>query len=334
MGFNQDSTLINSIKHFTQHRIPEPFTHHKYLFVCTNDAVPPSFFMFNKKNVASICKGRTVDIQFFKPHPLLQEWIQCIMIVNYQIHNHHANEVCTYPPTPQPSLFFYIGDKIKVRKWGSDNFEEQPNSVIVGQQLNSVSIDINRHHRAVRVGFHPGGLYRLIGVPMHELIDGHYDAEEVFGKQMKTVNEKLHLAHHNLEIKNIIEMFLLSQLDRMKPLLPFDMAMLELFKENPSTSIEQIASLACLSVRQFERVSRQRIGLPPKLFARIIRFSKAYRMREEYTKLSWTDIAHRCGYFDQMHFIRDFKAFAGTTPKQVEKMLEEQPVKMQIGLRL
>lgn len=275
-----------------------------------------------------------MNIQFFTPHPLLQEWIQCIMIVHYQINHAHPSDVCSYPPTPQPSLFFYIGDKIKVRKYGTDAFEEQPCSVVVGQQLNSVSIDLRRNHRAVRVGFHPGGLFRLMGVPMHEMIDDHYDAEDVFGKSMKEVNEQLHEAESNLDIKNIIERFLLDQLYRMKPILPFDLAMLELFKHTHPTSIEQVASLACLSVRQFERVSRQRIGLSPKLFARIVRFSKAYRMREENASLSWTDIAHRCGYFDQMHFIRDFKIFTGTTPKQAEKMLEEQPVKMQMGLQL
>jgi AraC-like DNA-binding protein len=256
------------------------------------------------------------------------------MIVNYHIDVPASSEACSYPPTPQPSLFFYIGDKISVKKSGSSVFEEQPCSVVVGQQLNKVSIDIKRNHLAVRVGFHPGGLFRLMGVPMHEFIDEHYNAEDVFGKSMVAVNEQLHEARDYFEIKNIIESFLLDQLHRVKPLLPFDEAMLELFNPYRSAPIEHIASLACLSVRQFERVSRQRVGLPPKLFARIVRFSKAYRMREESAHLSWTDIAHHCGYFDQMHFIRDFKTFTGITPKQAEKMLQEQPAKMQVGLRL
>lgn len=252
------------------------------------------------------------------------------MIVNYQFNSNTS--VCTYPPTPQPSLFFYIGDTIKVKKNDSEIYEEQPYSVIVGQQLKSVSIDINRNHKAVRVGFHPGGLYRLIGVPMYELIDNNCSADDVFGKQISYVNEQLHEASNNFEIKTIIENFLLEQLYKMKPALPFDLAMLELFKGN--TSIDNIASLACLSLRQFERVSKIRVGLPPKLFARIVRFSKAYRMREEFENVSWTTIAHECGYFDQMHFIKDFKSFTGSTPKQIEKMLEVQPAKMQLGLRL
>src|SRR5678815_1036701 len=99
-----------------------------------------------------------------------------------------------------------------------------------------------------------------------------------------------------------------------KRALPFDKAMLELLRLNGNTPIEQIASLACLSIRQFERVSKERVGFSPKLFSRLVRFSSAYRMRENFPLLSWTSIAYDCGYFDQMHLIRDFKEFAGVAP--------------------
>ena len=132
----------------------------------------------------------------------------------------------------------------------------------------------------------------------------------------------------------IVERFLLLKIKKLKQALPFDKAMLELLRLNGNVSIEKIASLACLSLRQFERVSKERIGLPPKLFARLIRFSKAYRMRENFPLLSWTQIAYECGYFDQMHFIRDFKQFAGVAPGILEKELENTPVRLQADLRL
>jgi AraC-like DNA-binding protein len=73
--------------------------------------------------------------------------------------------------------------------------------------------------------------------------------------------------------------------------------------------------------------------MSPKVFARLVRFSKAYRMRENFDHLSWTSIAHDCGYFDQMHFIRDFKEFAGVAPGILERELQELPVRLQAGLR-
>ena len=74
--------------------------------------------------------------------------------------------------------------------------------------------------------------------------------------------------------------------------------------------------------------------MPPKLFARIIRFSKAYRLRENFPNMNWTSIAHECGYFDQMHFIRDFKEFAGVSPRIIEKELEQLPVRLQASMQL
>jgi AraC-like DNA-binding protein len=126
----------------------------------------------------------------------------------------------------------------------------------------------------------------------------------------------------------------MQKVRKLKKAMPFDLAMLELLRTNGNATMGQIASLACLSLRQFERVSKDRLGMSPKLFARLVRFSKAYRMRENFLHLRWTTIAHQCGYFDQMHFIRDFKEFAGVAPGILEMELQDLPVRLQAGLRL
>ena len=275
-----------------------------------------------------------MQTRFYTPHLLLREFINCVMVIHAEVDPQAPPVLCSYPPTPQNSLFFYINDPIKMRKEAGSGFLVQPRSVIVGPQLTCVTLDINKSHKAVRVGFHPGGLYRLLGISMAEMIDGNYDAADIFGNELREVDEKLQEAAGFDEINEVIEKFLLQKVSGLKRLLPFDAAMLELLRYNGNVSIEQIASLACLSLRQFERVSKERIGLPPKLFARLARFSRAYRMRENFSNLSWTNIAHECGYFDQMHFIRDFKEFAGVAPGIIEKELSTLPVRLQAGLRL
>ncbi|HEU0111910.1 MAG TPA: helix-turn-helix domain-containing protein [Flavisolibacter sp.] len=275
-----------------------------------------------------------MQVQFYTPHVLLQEFIHCIMVVEYKVSDTINPVVYNYPPTPQTSLFFYIDELIQVRKEGETDFAVQPPSVFVGQQLSRVAIHINKNHKAVRVGFHPGGLHRLLGLSMAEMIDGHYDAADIFYSEMNEVNEKLHEARDYDGIKDVVEQFLLKKARTLKKTLPFDRAMLQLLKLHGNVPIEQIAAMACLSLRQFERVSKERIGLPPKLYARLVRFSKAYRLREDCPHLNWTQIAYECGYFDQMHFIRDFKEFAGETPRMIEKELDNVSLRMQIGLRL
>lgn len=272
--------------------------------------------------------------KFYTPHPLLQEFIQCIMIVHAEVDTSRGPVICPYPPTPQNSLFFYINDRIKVQIEGQDGFVWQPRSVIVGPQLTSVRLDINKSHKAVRVGFQPGGLHRLLGLSLSDIIDVSFNAEDIFGNEMREVNIKLQEATCFDSIKDIIEDFLLQKIKRLRPALPIDLAMLELVRVNGTVPIEKIASLSCLSLRQFERKCKERIGLPPKLFARLIRFSKAYRLRENFPQLSWTNIAYESGYFDQMHFIRDFKEFAGVLPRIIEKELNGIPVRMQATMRL
>jgi AraC-like DNA-binding protein len=275
-----------------------------------------------------------MEIKFYPPHFLLQQFVNCIMIVHAEVDPGSPQSLCPYPPAPQNSLFFYLHDKVKVKKEGDAHYVLQPRSVLVGPQLTRVTLDVNRSHKAVRVGFHPGGLYRLLGISMADMVDGSYDAEDVFGHELREVNEKLQEAQGFDAIKNVIENFLLQKTATLQKALPFDRAMLELLRYNGNIPIEQIASLACLSLRQFERISKERIGLPPKLFARLVRFSKAYRLRENSPGQTWTSIAHQCGYFDQMHFIRDFKEFAGVAPGVIEKDLERAPIRMQASLQL
>jgi AraC-like DNA-binding protein len=279
-------------------------------------------------------KNLFLTTKFYTPHPLLQEFIQCIMVVHAEVNAADGPVICPYPPTPQNSLFFYINDRIKVKMEGEKDFTSQPRSVIVGPQLTNVRLDINKNHKAVRVGFHPGGLHRLLGFSLSEMIDISFDAEDIFGSEMKQLNMELQEPVGFDNINNVIQKFLLEKVTALKPALPIDRAMLELVRREGNTSIEKMASLSCLSLRQFERKCKDRIGLPPKLFARLIRFSKAYRLRENCAQLSWTNIAYECGYFDQTHFIRDFKEFAGVAPGILEKELDKTPVRMQAALRL
>jgi hypothetical protein len=94
----------------------------------------------------------------------------------------------------------------------------------------------------VRVGFHPGGLHRLLGISMAEMVDGSYNATDVFGNEMQEVNNKLQDAKNFDEINDVIEKFLLQKVKTLKMALPFDKAMLELLRLNGNTPIEHIAS--------------------------------------------------------------------------------------------
>ncbi len=216
---------------------------------------------------------------------------------------------------------------------GNGGFDKQPLTVLVGPQCSRVNVKVHHQLRAIRVDFLPGGMFHLLGIPMHELFDEGFDALDFFGAEMKDINEQLQETS-DLEVgKDIVDKFLLNRITSLKGILPFDSAMRVLLNSNGTMAIEETAALSCLSLRQFERKCKERIGMNPKMYARILKFSKAYQLHEAFPQLSWINIAYQAGYYDQMHMIRDFKVFAGVNPSVIEQQLRSTPLRMQKDLR-
>jgi AraC-like DNA-binding protein len=244
-----------------------------------------------------------------------------------------SDVVTPYPPTPFQSLIFYCNNPVSMGRIGNDDFEKQPLTVLVGPQCSRVNVKVHHQLKAIRVDFLPGGMFHLLGIPMHELFDEGFDALDFFGAEMKDINNQLQETPDLEAGKNIVEKFLLRRITNVKTILPFDSAMRSLMNSNGTMAIEETASLSCLSLKQFERKCKERIGMNPKMYARILKFSNAYRLHEASPQLSWISIAHQAGYYDQMHMIRDFKTFAGVNPSVIEQQLLSTPLRMQKDLR-
>ena len=237
-----------------------------------------------------------------------------------------------YPPTPFQSLIFYCHHPVSMKREEDDLFEKQPETVLIGPQFSRVNIQVHKQLSSIRVDFFPGVLHRILRIRMHELFDKGVDAVDFFPVTMKELNARLREVPSLEEGKNIVEQFLLRRVNSLTGALPIDAALNVLMSNNGNMSIEKIASLSCLSLKQFERKCRERIGMNPKTYARILKFSKAYRMHEAFPSMSWTSLAYEAGYFDQMHMIRDFKVFAGVNPSVIQEQLRSSPLRMQRDL--
>jgi AraC-like DNA-binding protein len=272
--------------------------------------------------------------RFYPPHPLLQPIVSSLMIYRHQFDRGGALPVNLFPPIPEHSLYFYPRDPLVVHPLnGQGPFTCRP-SIIVGPQVERVNLSLGHDHVVIRVGFRAGGLHRLLHQPLHQLIDTPLSTEEFFNAAIREVNERLAETDDFDGMKTLVEGFLLRCLAKTKPLERIDRALAVLMQSGGNLTVEYLAQESCLSLRQFERKCKERVGLSPKLFARIVRFSRAYRMREANPSLNWTTIAHQAGYFDQMHFIRDFKTFAGFTPTTIDRELSQTPGRLQAELIL
>ncbi len=274
-----------------------------------------------------------MEVKVYIPHPALQEYVFNISSVNALLPDGIMDVVTPYPPTPFQSLMFYCNHPVSMGRIVDDVFDKQPIALLIGPQVSRVNVQVHRQLTAIRVDFLPGGMFRMLGIPMYELFEGGYDALDFFGREMRSMNEQLQNTPSLEEGKNIVEKFLLNRANKLKGLLPIDSALRLLLNQNGIATIEKTASLSCLSLKQFERKCKERLGMNPKMYARILKFSKAYRLHESFPLLNWIEIAYMAGYYDQMHMIRDFKAFAGVNPSVIEQQLLATPLRMQKDLR-
>jgi transcriptional regulator GlxA family with amidase domain len=86
--------------------------------------------------------------------------------------------------------------------------------------------------------------------------------------------------------------------------------------------VSDLAHKAGFGIRQFERRFRYEIGIPPKLYTRIVRFEAALRRKAAAPETRWTDIAHALGYHDQMHMVHDFNGLSGDSPTAIGSQLD------------
>jgi AraC-like DNA-binding protein len=164
------------------------------------------------------------------------------------------------------------------------------------------------------ISFQASGFHQIFGVPMTAFADQAYDAPSVIGPVASEIEEKLAEApdfHTRVRIVTIFLMRLLREGTRRD----FVAAIANRFlQERGALRIGDAAASTGLSIRQFERRFAEEVGLPPKRYAKIVRFQAALEAKIAAPTRLWTDIAHEVGYYDQMHMVRDFERFAGESP--------------------
>ena len=156
----------------------------------------------------------------------------------------------------------------------------------------------------------------LFNMPTSELRNEMPDLASVMGIQGAMLEEQMMLATDNTQRVNIITAFLEKKLLQNSSQ-PHDLvsSIQLIIQSRGQVRIETLANQYCISQRQFERRFKEYAGLTPKLFSRIVRFHASCTHFGNHDK-SLTDIAYDCGYYDQSHFIHDFKQFSGHHPKQ------------------
>jgi len=165
---------------------------------------------------------------------------------------------------------------------------------------------------------YPFALRIICGCPATELSDQMPDLETALDREGHELTEQMMTAVDNAERLSIFTAFLLRKLApaNNRKTDPMELAVRKIVKTKEMFSVSVMAAEYCLSLRQFERKFREYAGFSPKLYMRINRFQAATDWYSCGKDTSLTEIGYRCGYYDQSHFIHEFRQFSGYHPGQ------------------
>jgi len=192
---------------------------------------------------------------------------------------------------------------------------------LFGQTVFPETLMIKEDFTLIAYFFKPFTLYSLFGVSASELTDYPIDLDLLSYAQANELKEKLLNATGTEEMITLLDAYILSLVTKTKAENEVLRFATSIISANPSRErLSAIQKELFITERTFERMFEKNIGIPPNLFRRICQFNAAFQQlnNRQFDKLS--DIAFGNGYADQSHFIRVFKEFTRSTPKEYLKL--------------
>ena len=268
-------------------------------------------------------------LQEYNPNLLLLEYIRTIRLINFECSGIDVLPPKHYPPRPEHCLSFYVRgtENVEYQKSGIRN--GNLSTVLFGQQTEVTNRYNSNNFLLIQVVFKPGGLYRLTNIPSNYLTNQYIDAQSIFSKEIKFVNEKIDECKSYFQMIEVVETFLLNEIKQNScEIHPLDIATTKLFHVNYIPNVDDLAKMAFQSTRNFERHFKQRMGISPKYYLKVMRFENAFRSKNKNPHLDWLTIAFNCGYYDYQHLVRDYKDLTGLTPNQFHEIDSKAPERL------
>ena len=171
------------------------------------------------------------------------------------------------------------------------------------------------------IGLKKGMAAPFFPFPMNEISDSVVDADLVWGSDFALLRERL-LETKEIAVRfRILENFLITKFVSKMDLNPcVSFAVGEMTERPDAINIARMNNKIGYSQKHFTDIFRKQVGVNPKSYLKIMRFQKAVRTIDAADEIDWGTIALDCGFYDQAHFINDFKHFSGFTPEQYSKI--------------
>jgi AraC-like DNA-binding protein len=246
-------------------------------------------------------------------HPLLKNYIKFFWELQIQNTNLNHNII------PQRNINLRINlneTPHYVSSNGKDHLLEDIYFSGLQDHFKNAHLKLDGKVDVLGVCFYPEGFYPFFKIPVSEFKNQFLGASEVGFKLAVKISEQLKeapdIASRLFILENELAMILANGNQTPEN---FRKIFNELCKNENSQQLSGFCNRNNIGLRKLERMYNKYIGVSAKTYGTLNRFHKSVNqiLKTDYSKLS--DLAYENGYFDQMHFIKEFKRFAGNTPK-------------------
>jgi AraC-like DNA-binding protein len=190
-----------------------------------------------------------------------------------------------------------------------------PKSFVAGQFCQSYYLEPTGVTGVIGIKFKPNGLFDLFQIPMTLFTNKIIDFATIAGEEAHIITEQIIANPPNNRRIEIIEEYLMKKLMNRKSQLDYMQRTVSMIMESiGNITVKELASKLNISDRQIERKFKEQIGISPKMFSRLTRINYVFKLLRTNPELNWQDVIFLCGYYDQAHFIRDFKEISGESP--------------------
>jgi AraC-like DNA-binding protein len=243
----------------------------------------------------------------------------------YQVEVRLTGRIAVQPvPARSPqAIEFTFGAPYEVRRLDRSGTRiAYPIALIGSQTFRRVDLHMRGNIDAFTIVFQPGGVSTLFSVPAEELTNDDFEAQAVLGRELGELLRRLGDVSLFADRVRIADAYLCAKRRAPDSISGMTNAAMKVLSTGGCVRVSDLAHQAGLGTRQFERRFRHEIGVPPKLYARIVRFEAALRCKSTSPDTHWTDIAHSLGYHDQMHMVHDFNRLSGDSPTAIGSQLD------------
>jgi AraC-like DNA-binding protein len=246
------------------------------------------------------------------PSPDLRHFIKCFWSLKQSaIEAADSHE----PVLPDGRVEIVFNLATRFRRYHSESeFSLQPRTLVAGQMTRNIVIGPSGDVELFGVRFQPVGASYFFGLPMSELTDRIEDYSDLNSTESSTLEDRLLGAHSFERRVSIFEIELRNRLRKVTFDEKFAACVNSVSTIGENVSIPRLASSLGWSERKLERDFKKYVGVSPKTFSRIKRFTSIVKSLESFGPARLVEYAHHYGYYDQSDMINEFRGFAGESP--------------------